>query len=259
MCSVWWRIRELRNLQHEGRTDSGIKNISGEVDMRNLNPVTGYKQAMTGHFYISRICVLDLIRKHGLSPSEIGYYFMFVNCADWDRDSYRYSFIRLDYVELSKILNTPERTIRGNLKKLAVKGLIDESNKAPQIVDFERFTYSEAIGRSKEKFTDTEVANYFGLEYFPNIPKMVVKSNEGDKKMSFPEPNKGSSFNCSNKDKNKDWNRGGRTREEYEEIYMEHPDTMPKVEDMILIDELLTVEQAEKVFLGKDDEGVNKL
>lgn len=223
--------------------------------MKNLNPVAGYKQSITGHFYVMRKTILDLVREMKLTPSEVGYFMMFVVCADWDRDHNRYGFIRLESKELASVLGKPEKTIKLNIKKLIAKGLIEEIDGYPKIVGFEKFTYTSAVHGSKEKFTDVEVAEYFGIKGVHESVTTVTKYQKCDKKEEVFEASRGLAFRDSNKDKNKDGN--GRTKEEYEEMYRKNPGGL-SLDDMEWIETgKNTYFQAKEVFLGGENEKVN--
>lgn len=163
--------------------------------MKNLNPVSGYKQSITGHFYICRIDVIDLRRKYGLTMGEIGYFISLVSCADWDKSENRFGYLRLDINELSNILNIPKKTIRENLARLFQKKVIFKSNGVYKIHEFQRFLYSSAANHSKEVFTDAEVIDYFNIKNkLGKSTLLAEKTEEGGEKSHSSLIEKSNSF-----------------------------------------------------------------
>jgi len=130
--------------------------------MRNLNPHSGLKQLITGSYSVIRSEVLDLAKKHQLSPLEIGYYFILLTSTDWDPDKYRFGLVRIDLIKLAKAWNIPPSTFRDNLKKLIKKQVVTLSEGGvPKIVNFENYTHSRSSALAKKIYSDESVENYF--------------------------------------------------------------------------------------------------
>lgn len=213
--------------------------------MKNLNPISGYKQTITGHYYISRITVLELRRKHLLTPSEMGFFFLFVNTADWDKGEHRFSYIRHSFAELSSIWRVSESAIRDNFVKLVKKGVMRKEKNTPKVVDFDKFMYSHVVSGSKEKFSDKEVSDYFGLSLLKTENKKKENGNQLQKHgnscqliKDIGQPFR-DSFKDSNKVNNKSsdvaiTNEGLRSESEYEKLYKQNPDF--SIEDMRWVD-----------------------
>ena len=206
------------------------------MSLKSNNPYLGLRQIISGYYFVPRIKIVNLARKYKLKPLEIGYYVMFLTSTDWDSNSYRKGYIRLDLTSLAKVWNVPKTTLTGNLKKLIDKGLIKiiGEGRIPMLVDFESHTFSGHSQISKAKYS-----NEFLNKYFKNLDiKNEVPSTS---KLNISQPFK-SSFKKEFKDdlntSDIPINKGGsffRTNDEYQKIYDKDPDSL-SVEEMKDID-----------------------
>lgn len=203
--------------------------------MKNLNPMAGIRQMVTGYFCVSRLDVIDLVRQDKLKAQELGYFFIFLTSTDWDSDVYRKGFIRHDLKRLSKIWNIPSQTLRDNLKKLMNKKVLIIENETPKIKDFDSFTYSIASQKAKEYHSDEFLTDYFKKTISDPGTSLELKQKVPNSfKTSFKNNNK------HNADRNKInkvvvIRQEMRTDEEYQKMYEENPNSLLP-EDMKWID-----------------------
>lgn len=198
---------------------------------KNINPYSGLKEIISGFFYVPRIKIVDLARKYGLKPLEIGYYLILLTSVDWHEDKYRKGYIRIDLENLAKIWNIPITTFRENINRLIDKGLVVLGDKKlPIFVDFESHTNHGYSQIAKTKYSDEFLSKYFeNLELENEIPY-------------FLKPNATNFFKTSSKKEFKDdlnisnCNKSYvRSDAEYKKIHDENPNSLT-IEEMKSID-----------------------
>ncbi len=201
---------------------------------KNINPYSGLKQMISGSYHVPRMVIFELVKRHKLKLSELGYYFAFLTSADWDSSEYRNGYIRIDFDQLAKAWNTPVSTLRDNLNKLIEKGVISTGEKKlPKMVNFENYTYSGASLMAKSKYSNEFLEKYFDNLELKNDISFSTKPNT-------PQP-----FKSSSKDKSKDGREIDvvsesrkifvRSDEEYQKMFDENPNSLTP-EDMKDID-----------------------
>lgn len=199
--------------------------------MKNLNPASGLRQIVSGYICIPRKIIFELIRDKKIKPSELGYFIILLNSADWDTDIYRKGYIRHEFTKLSTIWDIPCTTLYDYAKTLRDKQLLIVNNGTHKITNFDYFTSKGAQTFVKNKPTD---------EYLNRVFSKLLGASE------ISEDNKANDtlhFNVSSK---VDFNvyprrviikQDTRTKEEYEKMYKNSNFQCLTPEDMRWIDE----------------------
>jgi len=205
----------------------------------NINPYSGLKQSITGMYFVPRFEIHELRNKFKLEPLEIGYFIMFLTSTDWDKDSYRNGYMRINLNEFALIWNKPINTVRDNLNKLISKGVITLGEKdLPKIVNYEKFTHDGAIQTAKIKRSNEFVESYFeNLDFKNEIPSIPKQKVAIPFKNTFKERFKNESINNNvvNVVSNPPKKSIVKSDEEYQKLFDENPN-LPNPEDMKWID-----------------------
>lgn len=204
--------------------------------MKNLNPKSGLKQLVSGYYCLPRKIILDEIRNNKLKPSELGYFIILLNSADWDEDEYRKGFIRHDLNKLANLWGIPNTTLYDNIKKLKAKKLLISERGAYRINNFNRFTLKGAQAYVKEKPSS---------EYLNQLPEISESHSELSE---LVQTNEAPPFNDSSKVEFNSYpkkvliKQEVRSDEWYESIHQSEGYKYLTPEDMRWIDENLTEE-----------------
>lgn len=201
---------------------------------KNINPYSGLKEIISGFFYVPRIKIVDLVRKYGLKPLEIGYYLILLTSVDWHEDKYRKGYIRIDLENLAKIWKVPVTTFRENINRLINRGLIVVGEKnLPIFVDFDSHTFPNYSPIAKTKYSDEFLHKYFeNLELENEIPSSLKPNITNSFKTSFKEESRNDLDTNNVKNNKKSYVRSDA---EYQKMYDENPDSLT-VEEMKSID-----------------------